>query len=303
MSNSSEVGPTSLLQMRMQQLFKNSRASSDWSASIPWSLCRQESELVNLQGWSRHELFFDQCGLDRQTRDRIIAADFRSNLAGLLYGEGAAVQILKQVILQTEDPYVQHLCQRQVDEEQKHYDVLLRFFNETGLKVPDISSHLNLAFDVVLRAPNVNFKVIGLQAVLEPLAASFLNSALEAGVSPALEYILKNILADEERHVAFGLLRVKEAHVKENVAVKQPGHQKEIEDFILSVCTKMSRHNDVIVEFLNLEMAERFNEYLLNSPEVGAQSRNAFSRCILVLTQMNLLSANLIHQFKMLRFM
>lgn len=302
MSSSIEIIPNTPLRIRMQQLFKESQGPMlSWSETIPWSDFRPSLELVNLKKWSVFGDYFDQHNIDSKIRADIMSAHFRATLAQFFYGEGAAVQILKQAIELTSDTYIQKLCQRQLDEEQKHHDILLQFFNHTGRGIPEVNPYFNSALETIFSGDNVVLKIIGLQGLLEPAAVCFLRSAIEAGLSQPLEYILKNILADEERHIAFGMLCIKESHgqlksVKQHVC----------EEFALSVCKNMMGYacNEInLSHFLKPEEALKFNEYLLHAPNMVTRRKNFFSRSVLALSQMNLLSANMIHHLRKMEFM
>lgn len=302
MSDVLEVVPTNLLRMRMQQLFRpHDKASLHWIESIPWSNYDSTLELVNLKNWAIFEPFFYKCSLAPKTKNEIMSLHFRSTLAQFFYGEQAAVQILNQIVERAQDTHIQQLCQKQASEEQIHYTALLQFFTNSGGGLPKINPYFKSALNTILTSKDIHLKIIGLQGLLEPAAASFLRSAIAAGLLPTLDYILKNILADEERHITFGHLCIKDLKIKLNSK-----DQAVCENFILRVCHDMMLYakNEVTLDgFLKPEDLHKFNYYVWQTPDMIANRKKFFSRSVLALMQMNLLSANTIRHLREMEFM
>lgn len=302
MSSSLEVIFTNPLIMRMQRLFKASRRSSlGWTENIPWDKCIPRTEPIDLEKWNMFDSYFTQQGIDNKTKKAVTSAHFHSTLAQFSYGENAAVQILNQIIKLTEDAHVRSLCQQQVDEEQQHHETLVTYFIKMGIQAPEINPYFDKTLKIVLASNDMRLKIIGLQGLLEPTAVTFLRTTLEAKPSQPLEYILSNILNDEERHIAFGTLLIKECDSKLG-----PMERNICEDFILGICEGLIRYTTKETpgsHLLPLVKAQQFSQYILNSPEQVEIRKLLFSRCVLALTQMNLLSAELTNNLKKMGFM
>jgi hypothetical protein len=147
-------------------------------------------------------------------------------ISQLMYGEQFAMLVCSQLvnILPTIDSKF-FMCTQVVDEA-RHSEVLSRYLlNKVGVTYPLTASLKNL-FDQILEMPQWYLKTVGTQLVAETLAVSLFRMLEQHSSDPLISSICKRILADESRHMGFGMLSLPEQMTE--LSEKERG---EVEDF------------------------------------------------------------------------
>jgi hypothetical protein len=147
-------------------------------------------------------------------------------ISQLMYGEQFAMLVCSQLvnILPTIDSKF-FMCTQVVDEA-RHSEVLSRYLlDKIGVTYPLTSSLKNL-FDRILEMPQWYLKTVGTQLVAETLAVSLFRMFEQHSPDPLISSICKRILADESRHMGFGMLSLPEQ--MQELSEKE---RAEVEDF------------------------------------------------------------------------
>jgi hypothetical protein len=97
--------------------------------------------------------------------------------------------------------------------------------DKVGTTYPLTASLRNL-FDRLLQMPQWYFKTVGTQLVAETLAVSLFRMLEQHSQDPLISAICKRILADESRHMGFGMLSL-----PEQVTELSEHERREVEDF------------------------------------------------------------------------
>jgi hypothetical protein len=147
-------------------------------------------------------------------------------ISQLMYGEQFAMLVCGQLvnILPTIDS--KFFMSTQVVDEARHAEVLSRYLlDKIGVTYPLTSSLKNL-FDRILEMPQWYLKTVGTQLVAETLAVSLFRMFEQHSPDPLISSICKRILADESRHMGFGMLSLPEQ--MQELSEKE---RAEVEDF------------------------------------------------------------------------
>ncbi|MGE0682042.1 MAG: diiron oxygenase [Candidatus Binatia bacterium] len=147
-------------------------------------------------------------------------------ISQLMYGEQFAMLVCSQLvnILPTIDS--KFFMSTQVVDEARHSEVLSRYLlDKIGVTYPLTSSLKNL-FDRILEMPQWYLKTVGTQLVAETLAVSLFRMFEQHSPDPLISSICKRILADESRHMGFGMLSLPEQ--MQELSEKE---RNEVEDF------------------------------------------------------------------------
>src|SRR5947207_248198 len=100
----------------------------------------------------------------------------------------------------------------QVMDEARHVEVYARYLHEKlGLELP-INLHLRALLDDVVHDPRWDMTYLGMQIMIEGLALAAFGFQYTYSIDPLLKQITRYVMADEARHVAFGVLSLKEAY-------------------------------------------------------------------------------------------
>ena len=97
-----------------------------------------------------------------------------------------------------------------------------------------INPNLKELLDATITDSRWDFKFLGMQIIIEGLAMAAFGTLWKAAQEPLLKELLRYVMKDESRHVAFGVLALRD-HYKG----MSPGEMKDREDFIIYACELM----------------------------------------------------------------
>lgn len=147
-------------------------------------------------------------------------------LSTLMYGEHGAMIVCSQLVEMVAGGDAKLFQATQVVDEARHTEVLHRYIAEKldGQFYP-MPAALKELFDVLIADSRWAAKTIGLQLVAETFAVSLFRMLVEASKDPLLREICRRILADESRHMGFGMLSlpgvVAESSEQERLALEE----------------------------------------------------------------------------------
>src|SRR5215510_14805057 len=147
-------------------------------------------------------------------------------ISQLMYGEEFAMLVCSQLVNIVPDIDAKFFMSTQVMDEARHSEVLTRYLQEkVGVTYPLTSSLRNL-FTRILEMPQWYLKTVGTQLVAETLAVSLFRMLEQHSQDPLISSICKRILADESRHMGFGILSL-----PDQVGELSEAERREVEDF------------------------------------------------------------------------
>ena len=141
-----------------------------------------------------------------------------------LTGPGGMFEVTTDVVDGVDRKFFQAT---QVMDEARHNEVLARYLADRlgGLVYPMPANERDL-FDSILGEPRWYLKTIALQLVAETFAVSLFRMMAESARDPVLGEMCRRILADEARHMGFGMLALPRV-VREASTVER----RELEDY------------------------------------------------------------------------
>ncbi|MFD0441166.1 ferritin-like domain-containing protein [Streptomyces chartreusis] len=102
----------------------------------------------------------------------------------------------------------------QVMDEARHMEVYARYIREKLEWEFPINPHLSGLIDDVVRDARWDFTYLGMQVVIEGLALAAFSLQYKLSPDPLLRQITRYVMADEARHVAFGVLSLRETYAE-----------------------------------------------------------------------------------------
>ncbi len=147
-------------------------------------------------------------------------------ISQLMYGEEFAMLVCSQLVNILPSIDAKFFMSTQVVDEARHSEVLTRYlFEKVGVTYP-LTSSLRDLFGRILEMPQWYLKTVGTQLVAETLAVSLFRMLEQHSQDPLISSICKRILADESRHMGFGMLSL-----PEQVTELSEQERREVEDF------------------------------------------------------------------------
>ncbi|MFZ9356013.1 MAG: ferritin-like domain-containing protein, partial [Ilumatobacteraceae bacterium] len=134
------------------------------------------------------------------------------SLSQFLHGEQGAL-ICTAKITETVPWYDAKLyASTQVVDEARHVEVFARYLDEKLGGGYPINAHLEMLLDDIINDSRWDFTYLGMQIMVEGLALAAFGYLHQLTNEPLLKQLLRYVMSDEARHVAFGVLSLKEVY-------------------------------------------------------------------------------------------
>ena len=138
----------------------------------------------------------------------------RWTLSQFLHGEQGAL-LCTAKITETVPWYDAKLyAATQVVDEARHVEVFGRYLDEKMGGGFQVNAHLRMLLDDIIEDSRWDMTYLGMQIMVEGLALAAFGYMRQLTDEPLLNNLLKYVMADEARHVAFGVLSLKEVYAE-----------------------------------------------------------------------------------------
>ncbi len=135
-------------------------------------------------------------------------------LSQFLHGEQGAL-LCTAKITETVPWYDAKLyASTQVVDEARHVEVFGRYLDEKMGGGYQVNAHLRLLLDDIINDSRWDMTYLGMQVMVEGLALAAFGFMHQMTDEPLLKKLLRYVMSDEARHVAFGVLSLKEVYAE-----------------------------------------------------------------------------------------
>ncbi len=133
-------------------------------------------------------------------------------LSQFLHGEQGAL-VCTAKIVETVPWYDAKLyASTQVVDEARHVEVFARYLDEKMGGGYPVNAHLKMLLDDIIADSRWDMTYLGMQIMVEGLALAAFGYLHQLTCEPLLKQLLRYVMSDEARHVAFGVLSLKEVY-------------------------------------------------------------------------------------------
>jgi hypothetical protein len=159
---------------------------------------------------------------------------FSWTLSQFLHGEQGALLATAQLVDSVDNLDSKLYAASQVVDEARHVDVYNRYVHtKIGFSYP-INPHLKTLLDMILKDSRWDMKFLGMQIMVEGLALAAFGMIRTNTEEPLLRQLTAYVMGDEARHVAFGILSLRDYYRDQPEAVR-----REREDFVFEAARLM----------------------------------------------------------------
>src|SRR5690606_38633141 len=102
------------------------------------------------------------------------------------------------------------LFRSQVMDEARHVEVFAKYLDTKLTGHFPVNTHLQMLLDDIINDSRWDMTYLGMQIMVEGLALAAFGMAMQTTEDPLLKQLLRYVMSDEARHVAFGVLSLKE---------------------------------------------------------------------------------------------
>ena len=136
----------------------------------------------------------------------------RWSLSQFMHGEQGALLCTAKIV-ETVPWYDAKLyASTQVVDEARHVEVFARYIDEKLGGHYQINAHLRMLLDDIVNDSRWDMTYLGMQVMVEGLALAAFGFMHQLTGEPLLKQMLRYVMSDEARHVAFGVLSLKEVY-------------------------------------------------------------------------------------------
>src|SRR5262245_10511668 len=165
------------------------------------------SEQVDLKGTP-----FEKWGTDEWVQLSIEGQNWV--LSQFLHGEQGALLCTARIVETVPWIDAKYYASTQVMDEARHVEVFSRYLDEKLSGHYPINAHLRLLLDDILGDSRWDMTYLGMQIMVEGLALAAFGFIHQMTTEPLLKQLLRYVMSDEARHVAFGVLSLKEYYTE-----------------------------------------------------------------------------------------
>jgi hypothetical protein len=256
------------------------QSSLPWETPVDLENPQYPDEMMPLYGselWAR---------MDRKERDKLNVELFSWVLSQFLHGEQGALLAATQLVSSVPDIDSKYYAATQVMDEARHVEVYDRYLHEKiGFSYP-ISPYLKRLLDLILTDGRWDMKLLGMQIMVEGLALAAFGMIRSQTQEPLLKKLTHYVMLDEARHVAYGVLSL-----KDHYGDMKESERDEREDFVYEAAVLMRNRflYDQVWDKLGMP-TERCKKIALESQSQQLFRQMLFSKIVPAIKRMGLLS-------------
>ena len=139
-------------------------------------------------------------------QDRLRHAQVALQLSQFLHGEQGALIVASQLVGAVPWIDAKYYAGTQTMDEARHVEVFSRYLREKLEWQWPVNENLKELLDTTITDARWDFKYLGMQIIVEGLAMAAFGNLFQITQEPLLKELIRYVMKDESRHVAFGVL-------------------------------------------------------------------------------------------------
>ena len=262
----------------------NAQTDIDWSIGGQIDHARDPNNPLNQMTRTDEGVFGK---LSEEQRATLGHAGISWVLSQFMHGEQGALVCTAKIVESVPWIDAKYYAATQVMDEARHVEVYAKYLQDKLEWVFPINVHLRDLLDAIVEDSRWDFTYLGMQIMVEGLALAAFGFQYQFSPDPLLKQITRYVMSDEARHVAFGVLSLKEAYESLSAA-----EIRERQEFCYEAAVRMRDRflSQEVWEALDMPVKE-CTEIMLHS-EVQQEFRKVlFSKIVPNLKKLGLLDA------------
>jgi hypothetical protein len=157
-------------------------------------------------------------------------------MSQFLHGEQGALLCTAKIVETVPWIDAKYYAATQVMDEARHVEVFARYLDEKLGSQYGINDNLKAILNDILADPRWDIAYLGMQIMVEGLALAAFGMLHQLTTEPLLKKLLRYVMSDEARHVAFGVLSLQEFYTQLSDA-----EMRERQEFAFDVAKRLQR--------------------------------------------------------------
>jgi len=200
----------------LNKLYEKAKGAQ-WNGEtdLPWDTDVDLEKNAELQRLQFAELQQDFTGtpLEKFSEQDFINLSIEADnwtLSQFMHGEQGALICTAKIVETVPWIDAKYYASTQVMDEARHVEVFAKYLQEKQNGFYPINAHLKLLLDDIIIDSRWDMTYLGMQIMVEGLALAAFGFMTQMTPDPLLKQLLRYVMSDEARHVAFGVLSLKE---------------------------------------------------------------------------------------------
>ena len=203
---------------KLNKLYEKAK-NAQWNGEtdLPWDTDVDQEKLVVEAAAAQggHAVGFDITGtpLEKWSEKEWVAFGVESQnwtLSQFLHGEQGALICTAKIVESVPWIDAKYYAATQVMDEARHVEVFGKYLDEKLSGHYAVNAHLRMLLDDIIADSRWDMTYLGMQIMIEGLALAAFGFMHSMTPDPLLRQLLRYVMADEARHVAFGVLSLQE---------------------------------------------------------------------------------------------
>ncbi|MHB1503692.1 MAG: ferritin-like domain-containing protein [Acidimicrobiales bacterium] len=239
---------------RLAKLYEKAK-SAQWNAEtdLPWSTLVDQEQLVVANavanggfgsGADLSGTPFAKWGDKEWVRLGVESQNW--TLSQFMHGEQGALVCTAKIVESVPWIDAKYYAATQVMDEARHVEVFSKYLDDKLSGHYPINAHLRLLLDDIIADSRWDMTYLGMQIMVEGLALAAFGFMYQMTTEPLLKQLLRYVMSDEARHVAFGVISLQEYYQQLSTA-----ELRERQEFAFEAAVRMRDR------FLQQEVWER----------------------------------------------
>jgi hypothetical protein len=210
-------------------------------------------------------------------------------LSQFMHGEQGALICTAKIVETVPWIDAKYYASTQVMDEARHVEVFAKYLDTKLTDFYPINTHLKLLLDDIINDSRWDMTYLGMQIMVEGLALAAFGFMHAISGDPLLKQLLRYVMSDEARHVAFGVLSLKEYYAELSDA-----ELRERQEFAFEAAVRMRDRflQQEVWDRMGVDKRKVMNMLLQVPPEEQIFQQMLFSKIVPNCKKLGLLDAS-----------
>jgi hypothetical protein len=206
----------------LNKLYEKAK-SSQWNGEtdLDWSIEVDQEQVVMANAAASNGLTqgvdLTGTGFETWSEDEWIQLGIESQnwtLSQFMHGEQGALLCTAKIVETVPWIDAKYYAATQVMDEARHVEVFAKYLDTKLSGHYPVNAHLKMLLDDIINDSRWDMTYLGMQIMVEGLALAAFGFIHQLTTEPLLKKLLRYVMSDEARHVAFGVLSLKEYYAE-----------------------------------------------------------------------------------------
>jgi len=204
----------------LKKLYEKAK-HSQWNGEtdLPWDTPVDQEAVVlanqSANGFNEHSMDLTGTPFEKWGEKEWLQLGIESQnwtLSQFMHGEQGALICTAKIVESVPWIDAKYYAATQVMDEARHVEVFAKYLDTKLSGHYPINAHLKMLLDDIIADSRWDMTYLGMQIMVEGLALAAFGFMHTMTTEPLLKQLLRYVMSDEARHVAFGVLSLKEVY-------------------------------------------------------------------------------------------